>query len=92
MFLQRAHQYRFRHLEPIVEIREVFIIFFVSGRNIGVTVLGSKLGGGDSAESSIKVVDAFNEIGGEFLDGEVAGRLDVALCSVLEVAEIGDRA
>ncbi|KAL8865202.1 MAG: hypothetical protein Q9198_009430, partial [Flavoplaca austrocitrina] len=68
----------------------VLIVFFAFGWSIGVTVLGSKFGGWDSAKGSVKVVDAFDEIGGEFLDREVAGRLDVTLRSVLKVAEVGD--
>ena len=48
--------------------------------------------GRDKGEGAVEVVDGFDEVFGEFGDGEVFGGLDVAFCAVLEVAEVGDRA
>lgn len=44
------------------------------------------MGGGEGA---VKVIDAFDEVGGEAGDGEGAGVVNVAFGAVLEVAKIG---
>lgn len=81
VLLQRAEQDALRHLQPVVEVDEVLV-------GVGA---GARLGG-DGRERAVEVVDAVDEVFGEFLDGEVAGGFFVAFGAVLEVAEVGDGA
>lgn len=46
----------------------------------------------DGLEGAVEVVDRLDEVFGESLDGELAGGVDVANGSVLEVTEVGDGA
>jgi hypothetical protein len=46
----------------------------------------------DGAEGAVEVVDGLDEVLCEGGDGELTGLLDLALCAVLEVAEVGDGA
>lgn len=80
VFLQRAEQDARGHCQPVVEVDEVLVV--------GVGARGF----GDCGERSVEVVDAVDEVFGEFLDGEVACGFFVALGAVLQVAEVGDGA
>ena len=44
---------------------------------------------GDHSQGTIEIVDAFYEVFGEFLNGEVFCCLNVALGSLLEIAVFG---
>lgn len=77
VFLQRAEQDALGHFQPVVEVEEVLV---------------GAVGLGDGRERPVEVVDAVDEVFGEFLDGEVARGFFVALCAVLQVAEVGDGA
>lgn len=72
------------HLEALVEVDELLDVVVLLG--------GVDLVGGDVGEGAVEVIDALDEVLGELLDGKVAGRLDLALGAVLEVAEVGDGA
>jgi hypothetical protein len=72
------------HLEALVQVGEVLQVLRLLG---GVELLG-----GDAGEGVVEDVDALDEVLGEALDGKVAGRLDLALSAVLQVAEVGDGA
>lgn len=78
MLLQRVHQDGLGHLQTRVQLVEIF--------------LGRELLSGNGGESAVEVVDGLGEIGSEALDSEGAGTVDVALCALLEVAEVGDGA
>lgn len=72
------------HLEALVQVDELL--------DVVVLVGGVELLGGDVGQGAVEVVHAVDEVLGELLDGKVAGRLDLALGAVLEVAEVGDGA
>jgi hypothetical protein len=78
MFLQRADQDAVGHFDAVVQ-----------GGQVGVV---RELFGGNGADGAVEVVDGFNEVARETLDREVFGALDLALCALLEVAEVGDGA
>lgn len=81
MFLQRVEQYALRHLQPVVEVDEVLVVF-----HVGAGLFG------DGGQRAVEVVDAVDEVFGEFLDGEVTGCFLVALRAVLQITEVGDGA
>lgn len=74
------HEDVFRHLQAIVEVDEVLSLLRLVGELLGRNV----------GEGAVEIVDAVHEVLGKLLDGKVAGRFDLALCAVLEVAEVGD--
>lgn len=74
MFLERLHQYRLRHFQPIIQTRQIFAAVQSLGRY--------------SAQGSVKVVDTFDQVKGEAGDGEIAGGLYIALCAFLKIAEV----
>ncbi len=45
---------------------------------------------GNGAKGAVQVVNGFDQVFGEFGDGEIFGRLNVTFCAILEVAEFGD--
>lgn len=92
MLLQCPHQYCFRHLESIIQICEIFVILIFLGRGVGIAILGSKLGGRDGSKGAVKVIHAFDKVGGELCNGEVAGGLDITFRPVLEIAKVGNGA
>ncbi len=47
---------------------------------------------GNGTEGAVEVVDGFDKVFGKFGDGEIFGRLNVAFCTILEIAELGDGA
>lgn len=77
MLLERLHQYCLRHFQPIVQIHQPLVALSLA-----------QLLWGYGAEGSVEVIDAFDQVLGEAGDGEVAGRLNVALCAFLEVTEV----
>jgi hypothetical protein len=81
MLLQRANQDAVCHFDAVVQGDEVY-----------VSVLLLKLLSGHGAKGAIEVVDGFDEVTGEALDGEVLCGLGLAFCALLEVAEVGDGA
>ena len=72
------------HLEALVEVDKVLEV-------LGL-LLGLELLLGNDAQGTVEVIDRFNEVLGELLDGEVLGLLDLAGGALLEVAEVGDGA
>ena len=76
------HEDVFSHLQAIVEVDEILSLLRFVGKLLG------RYGG----KGAVEVVDAVDEVLGELLGGKVASRLDLALCAVLEVAEVGDGA
>ena len=83
MLLQRAHKDVFRHPETGVQVLQVPVCrIFRWLDSISRYAL----------KRAIEVVDTRDQIVREALDGEIPSRFDVALGSVLEVAEVGDRA
>lgn len=77
MLFERLHQYCLRHLQPVVQIRQLF-----------VTITLPQLLCGYGAEGSVKVINAFDQVLGEAGDGEVAGGLNVTLRAFLKIAEV----
>jgi hypothetical protein len=76
VLLEGIHEDVVGHLEAIVQCDEVGVI-------------GGELFAGHSGEGAVEIVDAFDEIAGEALEGEVFGGLDFALGSLLEIAVVG---
>ncbi|GAO47958.1 hypothetical protein G7K_2152-t1 [Saitoella complicata NRRL Y-17804] len=81
MPLQRPHHNLLGHLQPRIQIHQLLVACGIG------TVLD-----GNGVERALKVIDGFDEVFCEFLDGEVFCGFHVAGCSVLEVTEIGDGA
>lgn len=77
MLLECLHQYRLRHFQSIIQVRQIFVAFSLP-----------QLFWRYSAKGSVKVIDAFDQVLGEAGNGEVAGGLNVALCAFLKVAEV----
>jgi len=70
MFLQRIDQYAVRHFNAVMQRNQVRVVrleFF----------------GGNGAEGAVEVVDGFDEVAGEALDGEVLCGLGLALGAFL---------
>lgn len=84
VFLEGGHEDVLGHLEALVQVGEILEV-------LGA-VLGVQLLLGDHVQGTVKVIDAVDEVLCEFLDGEVAGGLDLALGALLEVAEVCDGA
>lgn len=84
VLLEGGHEDVVGHLETLVQVNEVLEVARLLG---GVDLLL-----GHHGERAVQVVDAVDEVLCELLEGEVAGLLDLALCAVLEVAEVGDGA
>lgn len=78
VLLERRHEDAVRHLEAVVQRREVLVI--------------GELGRLDIDQRAVEVVDGFDEVAGEFLQGEVLCGADLALGALLEVAVVGDGA
>lgn len=77
MLLERLHQYCLRHFQPIIQIGQIIVapnLPYLFWRH--------------SAKGSVKVIDAFDQVLGEAGYGEVAGGLNIALCTLLKVAEV----
>lgn len=89
VLLERRHQYRFRHLEAVVQGYEVVVVGGVVGGGGGGAL---QFFGRHGGQGAVEVVDAVNEVFGEALQGEVFGGLDFAFCAFLQVAEVGDGA
>lgn len=81
VLLQRAEQDALRHLQPVVEVDEVLVVFYVRAGLFG-----------NGGQRAVEVVDAVDEVFSKLLDGEVAGCFLVALGAVLQIAEVGDGA
>jgi hypothetical protein len=81
MLLQRANQNAICHFDAVVQ-----------GDEVCVAVLFLEFLGGHSAKGAIEVVDGFDEVAGEALDGKVLCSLGFALCALLQIAEVGDGA
>lgn len=81
VLLHGAEEDILSHLETVVEVHKLLVL----GR-----VFAGLLG--DGLEGTIEVVDGVAEILRELLDGELLGRLLVALGAVLKVAIVGDGA
>lgn len=79
VLLERVDEDGIRHLDAVVESNEV-----------GIVRLELLLG--DGTKGAIEVVDRLDEIASEALNGKVFCALDFALSTLLEVAEVGDRA
>lgn len=77
MLLQRIHQNGIRHFQPTVQVHEILVFrgeFFFGNRFQG----------------AVQVVEGFEEIFGEFLEGKVPGGGDFAFGLFLEVAVFRD--
>lgn len=81
MLLQGLHQYPFRHLEPVIEVRQLFVAVFFAD-----------LIGRYCFDCAFEVVDRFQQILRKSRYGKVACIGNVSLRSVLKIAEIGDGA
>jgi hypothetical protein len=79
MLLEGIHENVIGHFEAVVQCYKVGIF-------------GCEFFGRNGGEGTVEVVDAFYEVAGEALEGEVFGGLDLALCPLLEVAVVGDGA
>jgi hypothetical protein len=82
MLLKGLHENGFSHLDAFMEVDEV------------APLLGRirELLGGDGGQGPVEIVHAVDQVLCELLNGEVTGRLDLALCAVLQIAEVGDGA
>ena len=66
-----------RHMQAGVEVVQVFVRFVGQGFRR------------DGGQGPVEVVDRFEQVRGEFLDGELPRRAYVALRALLEVSEVG---
>jgi hypothetical protein len=55
-----------------------------------ISVFGCKFLDRNGGKSAVEIINAFYEVAGEALEGEVFGGLDLAFCALLEVAVVGD--
>jgi hypothetical protein len=78
MLLQCADQNAVSHLDAVVQ-----------GNEVGVSAVRVYLLGCNGVQCAVKVVDGLYQVACEALDGEVFCALDLAFCSLLEVAEVG---
>lgn len=88
VLLERLDEDVLRHLEAVDQVHKVLVALLALGLALG---LGQRLLG-DHGQRAVEVVDAVDEVLGEAGNGKVAGGLDLALCALLQVAEVGDRA
>ena len=83
VLLKGVHENVLGHLEASNELKELLVLFSLGG---------IELFRGYSQQRTVEVVNALQEILGEALDGKVTGIVHVALGTLLEVAELGNRA
>lgn len=79
--LERAHENVLGHFQTRHQFLQVLVLL---GRSSTELVLWH------GKQGAVEVVNAFEQVSGEFLDGEVTGGLHVPLSALLEVEEIGD--
>lgn len=77
VLLESVDQDTVGHLDALVQGDEVLVVAL-------------ELLGGNGGEGAVEVVNGFDEIAGEALDGKVLGSLCLARCALLKVAEVGD--
>lgn len=93
VLLERLHQHGLGHLEAVDEVDKVLVGGLSSTRCIGAS-FGGRLFERllrHHGQRAVQVVDAVDKVLGELGNGKVAGRLDLALGALLQVAEVGDR-
>jgi hypothetical protein len=79
VLLEGGNEDALSHLQAVVKRDQVLV-------RIDELVFGHR------GESAVKVVDGIDEVACEALQGEIFCGLDLALCALLEIAEIGDGA
>lgn len=72
--------------------KEDFLSHLHTGVKVHKLLVGGLLNLGNSVKGTLKVVNGLNKVLGKLLDCEIFRGLLFALCSVLEVTEIGNSA
>ena len=82
VLLESGHDHILGHFQAVEEIVEVFVRFGLAGNLVRW----------HGTQGAVEIVDGFDQILSEALDGECLGRVDVTAGALLEIAEFGNRA